>query len=271
MSNFWQRTFTGAAFVIVMLGAAWLHAYAFICLFLLIALTGLKEYSNLMQRHVPFNSTLLSIIGAIVYSSSIYASHQQPNYLLPVFVVCCFVILLYELFAARQQPFSSATAAMGGLMYVVLPFVVFVNMSMRGGDYNFHFVLCYFILQWTSDTGQYLAGRSFGRSKLFERISPKKSWEGLIGGLILTIAVAWYLSTRFDFISKVDFVIISIIIVVFGTLGDLIESMLKRSVEVKDSGNIMPGHGGILDRFDALIGSAPFVYFYLELLKPLLP
>lgn len=271
MSNFWQRTFTGAAFVAVMLGAAWFHAYAFFTLFFLLALIGLKEYANLMQKQVPLNANLIMVSGSIVYAASIFTLFSLSNYLFPVFLVCCFVIFIVELFAARQQPFISATAAIGGLGYVVLPFVAFVYMSMMSGKYNFNFVLCYFILQWTSDTGQYLAGRSFGKNKLFERISPKKSWEGFVGGLLLTIAVAWFLSSRYDFISNVDFVFIAIIIVVFGTLGDLIESMLKRSVDVKDSGNIMPGHGGILDRFDALLGSAPFVYFYLVLLKPLLP
>jgi phosphatidate cytidylyltransferase len=120
-------------------------------------------------------------------------------------------------------------------------------------------------LLWTSDTGAYLAGRSFGKHKLFERISPKKTWEGSIGGFILVTIVAYTLShfELFDAIDTVDWLIVGALIVIFGTYGDLFESLLKRNLRIKDSGTILPGHGGVLDRFDGLFLAVPAVFFYL--------
>lgn len=120
---------------------------------------------------------------------------------------------------------------------------------------------------WTNDTGAYLAGRFFGKHKLFERISPKKTWEGSIGGGILTIGVAFILSVYFTNLDQTNWIVLAILVAVFGGLGDLVESMLKRSLNIKDSGNLLPGHGGILDRFDGLLLSIPFIYSYLYLIS----
>jgi phosphatidate cytidylyltransferase len=123
----------------------------------------------------------------------------------------------------------------------------------------------FFLLLWTSDTGAYLAGRSFGKTKLFERISPKKTWEGSIGGTILSIAVAYGISKLlgFDDVTTFDWMVIAVLVVIFGTFGDLFESLLKRNLHIKDSGTILPGHGGVLDRFDGLFLAIPAVFFYL--------
>jgi phosphatidate cytidylyltransferase len=120
-------------------------------------------------------------------------------------------------------------------------------------------------LLWTSDTGAYLAGRSFGKTKLFERISPKKTWEGSIGGVILSLVVAYGISNLlgFDDVTTFDWMVIALLVVIFGTFGDLFESLLKRNLHIKDSGTILPGHGGVLDRFDGLFLAIPAVFFYL--------
>ncbi|MNY33104.1 Phosphatidate cytidylyltransferase [compost metagenome] len=123
------------------------------------------------------------------------------------------------------------------------------------------------ILLWTSDTGAYLAGRSLGKHKLFERISPKKTWEGFIGGIVLAVLVSLCLAHYFETIPQWQWIIVAMIIAVFGTLGDLVESMLKRSLNVKDSGHILPGHGGLLDRFDGLLIAGPLVYLFLFLVN----
>jgi len=120
---------------------------------------------------------------------------------------------------------------------------------------------------WANDTGAYLSGRSFGKHKLFERISPNKTWEGFIGGILLAVVIALNLEHYFGALSKWEWVTMAVIIGVFGTLGDLVESMLKRSLGVKDSGNILPGHGGLLDRFDGLLMAAPLVFFFLLMLS----
>jgi phosphatidate cytidylyltransferase len=132
-------------------------------------------------------------------------------------------------------------------------------------DYSRGLPMGFFLLLWTNDTGAYLAGKSFGKHKLFERISPKKTWEGSIGGLALAIAVAYgvsFLPTFVD-ITKTDWLVIGFLVAVFGSFGDLFESLLKRNLKIKDSGTILPGHGGVLDRFDGLFLAVPAMFFYL--------
>jgi phosphatidate cytidylyltransferase len=126
-------------------------------------------------------------------------------------------------------------------------------------------VIGFFFLIWANDSGAYLAGVSFGRHKLFERISPKKTWEGFIGGFVLALFVSWFLSGWLGVIGKYEWAIVSVIISIAGTFGDLLESMLKRSLDVKDSGSFLPGHGGFLDRFDSTIISFPLVYLFISL------
>lgn len=134
-------------------------------------------------------------------------------------------------------------------------------------NYSFQIILGFFILLWVNDTGAYLAGRFFGKHKLFERISPNKTWEGSIGGTLVTVAGAYILSIFFTNLNLTNWVVLSILVAVFGGLGDLAESMLKRSLGVKDSGKLLPGHGGVLDRIDGLLLSVPFVYSYLHLIS----
>src|SRR5690606_15573525 len=152
-----------------------------------------------------------------------------------------------------------------GLFYVSMPFALLNAAAFHEGNYNFEIIFgCLFIL-WASDTGAYFAGTFFGKRKLFERISPKKSWEGFFGGAALAMIFAYGIATFFHSLAMLDWLIIGVIIVVGGTFGDLIGSLLKRSIEIKDSGDSLPGHGGFLDRFDGLIISIPFIVAYLEL------
>jgi phosphatidate cytidylyltransferase len=118
---------------------------------------------------------------------------------------------------------------------------------------------------WANDTGAYFVGSRFGKNRLFERISPKKSWEGFFGGLALSIVAAWLNHRLFAELELIEWIAVGVLMSVFGTLGDLVESMLKRSINIKDSGTLFPGHGGILDRFDALLVGIPFVCCYLWL------
>jgi phosphatidate cytidylyltransferase len=132
---------------------------------------------------------------------------------------------------------------------------------------NARIILGFFILIWSNDTFAYLVGRSVGKTKLFQRISPGKTWEGTVGGVICTQGIAYALSIYFTELEPIHWHVVAVIVSVFGTLGDLVESMFKRSLGVKDSGNILPGHGGILDRFDAVLVAAPFVVAYLSLVR----
>ncbi|GAI59219.1 unnamed protein product, partial [marine sediment metagenome] len=128
-------------------------------------------------------------------------------------------------------------------------------------------LLGFFILFWVSDTAAYLFGVSFGKHRLFKRISPRKSWEGLLGGAFIALITAYLLSLYFKDLRLPDWIIIAFIVVIIGTFGDLVESMYKRSLGLKDSGRILPGHGGILDRFDGVLLASPIVFTYLQLIR----
>ena len=185
-----------------------------------------------------------------------------------------FLIFALAIFSKNEKPIQDVAYTIAGIIYVGLPFALLNRISwmqeginngkiFRGCDYNFHLILGPILLIWASDTFAYLVGSLIGKRKLYERISPGKTWEGTIGGGVLTLASSYIVAGWFPEIAFVHWLVISALVVVFGTLGDLFESLLKRQVGIKDSGKIMPGHGGILDRFDSLIFVTPFVYLYL--------
>lgn len=140
----------------------------------------------------------------------------------------------------------------------------FINDNQFGGEYNYQIVLGFFFLLWANDTGAYLVGRKLGRTKLFERISPKKTWEGSIGGGLMGLGIGYMNALLFPDLSLINWLVVALIVLIFGSLGDLVESMFKRSLNIKDSGKLLPGHGGLLDRFDGIFIAAPIVYTYLR-------
>ena len=153
-----------------------------------------------------------------------------------------------------------------GITYVALPFSLINVIVFDGGDYAYEILLGLMLIIWSSDTGAYFAGTAFGKTKLFERISPKKSWEGSIGGTLFAVGFAYLTMIYFGQLSLFEWLTVAVIVVVAGTYGDLVESHFKRTMSIKDSGNIIPGHGGFLDRFDSLILTVPFIVIFLKLL-----
>jgi len=267
-NNFLQRSITGVLFVATVAGATLLSEWSFF--FLIIAINGLclLEFYELALPDKSFIEKYLGIIAGSVICTmfarifSADLSLAWYYHLIPVFLVL-FIIKLYE---NTNNEFVTLAFQILGLLYISVPFVMLIKMGFFNSmEYNAGLPMGFFILLWTSDTGAYLAGRSFGKHKLFERVSPKKTWEGSIGGILLTIMVAYILSLfeLFDAVDTKDWFIIGALIVVFGTFGDLFESLLKRNLKIKDSGTVLPGHGGILDRFDGLFLAVPAVFFYL--------
>jgi len=274
MNNFWKRAITGTVFVAVLLSSALLNKFLLASLFLLFSIVGTNEYFNIIssKKNVAINR-----ISGFVLSSSSYllivsiALFKLPITFLTVLIPMTMILFVWELFRLKENSFSNILHTLMPTLYVAVPFALFIVsnelIQIPGQSYTAEFTLVFFFTLWANDTGAYLSGRSFGKTKLFPKISPNKTWEGTIGGAILAILIAYNCSIYFTSLSRVEWVILATLVVVFGSLGDLVESMLKRSYGIKDSGTILPGHGGILDRFDGLLIAAPIVFSYIVLIR----
>jgi len=273
------RAITGVLFVIILVASMLLGPWVFSLFFLLIALLSLDEFYRIINSGIKNNDSSESIVNEININRSagialgltlfvcliLFYLNNAPIYTFLYSIPFLTLIFWLELFRKRVKPFNNIAFTFLGIIYAVIPFMFFFKLGFLEGNYNYQYPLGFLILLWASDTGAYLAGMSFGKTKLFERHSPKKTWEGSFGGLLISLTAAFILSRYFHGIETWQWLVSSVIIVVFGTYGDLTESMLKRSYHIKDSGNIMPGHGGFLDRFDGLLLAAPLVYFFLYL------
>jgi phosphatidate cytidylyltransferase len=188
----------------------------------------------------------------------------QNYYILSPLLTLIFFIKLYK--SKDEKPFKNIAYTFLGIIYVALPFALLTVLAFIKNDtYDPNIVLGCLFLLWASDSGAYFAGTKFGKTKLFERVSPKKSWEGSIGGMIAAMLVATIISRYYTNYSAFQWYSIGIIIVVAGTYGDLVESLFKRSINIKDSADTIPGHGGFLDRFDGLLLSIPFIIPFVKL------
>jgi phosphatidate cytidylyltransferase len=173
---------------------------------------------------------------------------------------------MVALYSQHPNPLEAIGTAVVGILYIPIPLALlnlFNDPIFMHVDQPKYMVLGFFLLVWANDTFAYLTGVTFGKHPLFKRISPKKTWEGSLGGALLTIAFSYLVFKYLGVISLIDWIIVAALIIIFGTFGDLSESMIKRLAQVKDSGNILPGHGGMLDRFDAVLFAAPVVFLYL--------
>lgn len=262
------RAITGFFFIAVLIGSILIGPYTFVALFILIATGCLYEYFGMTVSH-PTNNRLilfLSLISCLTLGTLIglYCLAIIPFFMVWLFVIPTSLLFIIPLFLKdHPQPFSSATHTVGGLWYSAIPFFFFISIGFVKGYYTPYLPLGFLVILWANDTGAYLAGKAFGKRKLFERISPNKTWEGFIGGLFLAFVIALNLPQYFGILNFWQWAIVGLLISTFGTLGDLVESMLKRQAGVKDSGKLLPGHGGLLDRFDGLLLAAPIVFLFL--------
>jgi phosphatidate cytidylyltransferase len=277
LSNFIQRTLTGICIVIFVIGGIWLHPVSFY-LTVLIMLIGTQYEYYLMIKNIGIRPQIVTgiITGIVAYTiSTLIAAGVVGMNAYLILLPMMTVIMIIELYRKLDRPADSLAHTFFPLLYTVLPFSMFpflafnqIGMNSLLSNPNIVFspgvILAFFLLLWSNDTGAYLSGITLGSNKLFERISPKKTWEGFVGGLILTVVVALLISTKLDVVTPTGWIIIALIVSITGTYGDLIESLIKRSAGVKDSGNIMPGHGGFLDRFDSVVISFPLVYLYIS-------
>ena len=263
-----QRIITGVfgAFVII-LAIVW-GEWSFFGIFLFIAIFTQLEFYKLLKLDdmTPLKSwgTLAGVsVYLIIFAEQSMDIPSKYYYLLLPVIYIAFLIKLYR--KSDGKPFTNIGLTFLGIIYVALPFALFHLPAYYTGSYTYEIVLGIILIQWASDTGAFFAGIRFGKRKLFERVSPKKSWEGFMGGMMVALAMSWacfhYLGVLFSW----QWLGIGIIISVVGTYGDLIESLFKRSMEIKDSGTSIPGHGGFLDRFDSLLLSLPFIATFLKI------
>lgn len=266
MNNFLKRTLTAGAFVAVLLGCTYYNQLSFSILFFFITILGAWEFYTLSEKGENKPQKILgTIAGASIFASTAFVCIGHDYHILIINIPIVFLIFIFELFAKASNPFRNIAFTILGIVYVALPFSLLNYLVTFTGKYSHELLFGFFFILWSNDSGAYLTGSAFGKHKLFPRISPGKSWEGSIGGAITGYIVVFIISGWYTGFSIIDWVIIAAILILIGTLGDLVESLYKRSLNVKDSGTLLPGHGGILDRFDSLLIATPFVFAYLYL------
>lgn len=270
MNNFIKRTIFGALFVIVLLSGIVIHPLAFWFVFTGITLLGTYEFFQLIQKNSCQPQIALGMLSAtLLFAACFTYAHWGITSVFSLFVLSTVFIPIAEMYRKKENPFGNIAYTFMGLLYVALPFSLLNFLVFPFGDQNYHWeiLMGIFILIWANDTGAYLVGSTIGKHRLFERISPKKSWEGSIGGGVITLGIAYLCSLYPTELNTLQWIVAGLLVVVFGSLGDLVESLLKRSINIKDSGNIIPGHGGILDRFDAILLVAPVIFVFLQIIS----
>lgn len=269
MKNITQRALTGVIYVSLMLVATIIHPLVFALVFATILFFVQLEFYKLVENAgynphkvvgLVFGLLLFVICFGIVYNII-------PVVFSAIFIPLMILIFLLEILRTDSKVLENATITLAGFIYVAVPFSVANFIIFYGLPPNSIFspwtLVGIFVIVWIYDSVAYLAGSQFGRHKIHEKISPNKSWEGLIAGSIFGLITGILNAVIFQQLSVINWLIIAAIVIVFGTLGDLFESKIKRELNVKDSGSILPGHGGLLDRFDSLLFALPFIFIWL--------
>lgn len=267
-NNLTQRLITGILGSAAIIAGVCYSEWTYFTLFFALCGFAMFEFYKLvgLDGMVPQKSLGIGI-GLFIFAFTFFVEQEtaDPKYFFVVFPLASLVFMIKLYKKAERKPFTNIAFTFLGILYIATPLSLLNIAAYEGGSYNFEIVLGSLLILWASDTGAYFAGTYFGRRKLFERISPKKSWEGFFGGAVLAFVIAFAFTQYFQTLENHQWYVITVLIVVGGTFGDLIESLLKRSIEIKDSGTVLPGHGGFLDRFDGLLISVPFIVAYLKI------
>ena len=250
IKNLILRTLTGIIFVAVIVGGFLYGPLTFCLLFCIITALSVWEYTHIVnkQEHVTVNTFISTAAAAYLFLAFFgYCSNITPPAVFIPYLLSIIYLLISELYLKRKSPISNWAFTMLGPESI---------------NYNGFLPLSIFIFLWLSDTGAYCFGSLFGKNRLFPSISPKKSWEGFFGGLLVAVGCSQLLAMDTS-LNRWEWLGLSLVVVIFGTWGDLVESLLKRQLGIKDSGNILPGHGGMLDRFDSSLLAIPAAVIYL--------
>ncbi|XRE44217.1 Phosphatidate cytidylyltransferase [Tenacibaculum discolor] len=261
MSNLFVRSLSALVYAILFISAILFSAETYIGLLALFATVCIWELSKIIQTKNIVPYILLASVVYLTFQNTVF---KYTDYLFGTTIIGS-VILLYLLLSSKSIKTNTlAKKLFLQVIYLVLPFYFLMNLPFISGSYHPNIVIYIIFIIWTNDSFAFLVGKNFGKRKLFEKVSPKKTIEGFVGGLLFSIIAGFTIGQYSGIFSILDWIIIAIIVAIFGSLGDLVESKLKRQAKVKDSGTIMPGHGGLLDRLDSLFFLAPFVYLYIH-------
>lgn len=266
-NNLTQRLITGIIGILIIVLAVYYGEWTYFALFLSICVLTQLEFYKLtgLDGLLPLKSAGTGA-GALIFIISFFVERNtlDPKFYLIIFpaTAIIFFIKLYK--KSDKKPFTNIAYTLCGIFYVAVPFALLNMIAFSRGYYSFQIILGTLSLFWASDTGAYFAGVRFGKTQLFARVSPKKSWEGSIGGAITALLTALLLSYFYTDLSSWQWLVVGGIIIITGTYGDLVESLFKRSISIKDSGKGLPGHGGFLDRFDSLLISSHFIMIFLK-------
>ena len=273
MKNLIIRALTGIIFVVVLISAIYIHPIFFLILFCIITGLTLWEFGGLVKHYENANlQRTVNVLGGVYLfiATFVYANGLTDGKIFLPYLLFIMLTMIAELYYKAPNPINNWAFTLFAQVYCAGSFSILNFIGAEPGtpgvmSYTPLFIMAIFIFVWLDDTGAYLVGSLIGKHKLFERISPKKSWEGFFGGLILALASSQAFAWFAPEINRMNWLGLAATVVLFGTWGDLIESLLKRTLGVKDSGNVLPGHGGMLARFDSVMLAVPASYIYIEL------
>lgn len=272
MKNFITRALTGIIFVAVIIGSIGWLPITFLILLSLVTGLILWEFYGLVKHYEKSKVKRgLNCLGGVYLfiASFLYANELAGNAIYFPYILFILYVLIVELYDKNSNPLYNWAFTFFAQIYCAGSFsllnFITITPTSDGMGYSPVYILAIFIFIWLNDTGAYLIGSLFGKHRLFERISPKKSWEGFVGGLVFTLLASQIFYHFTPELTRLYWFGLSAVIVIFGTWGDLVESLLKRTLQIKDSGNCFPGHGGMLDRFDSIMLAIPAAYIYIEL------
>ena len=275
MKKLLVRIATGAAFAITLLASILFGKISFGALFLLVTLLSVNEFCSLAKKHkgTTFSTWLAMLGGGYLFIATFMLFHGvkiNPLTVYSPYIAVVAYIFIRQLFDTEGKPLDNYAYFTLSQVYVAIPFAL-LNILATGGaedgnTYSWLLPITIFFFIWCNDTGAFFVGCSIGRHKMFERISPKKTWEGFIGGAAVAIIAGAVMSRFFDIMNIWQWMGLAAVVVAAGTLGDLVESSMKREMQIKDSSNMLPGHGGMLDRFDSTLLAIPCVLIYLNLI-----
>ncbi|WP_255349838.1 phosphatidate cytidylyltransferase [Dysgonomonas sp. HGC4] len=275
IKNLGVRIATGIVFIAVLMGGILYNQYSFLIVFSLITALALYEFYGLLckTQNAELSRILNTLGGLFLFIGGYFFFSSTEKSLITLVPYGIYVLSLFisELYLKRTNPIQSLAYAVLGQIYLAIPLSLLSYLAfgydMDNGGYHYAFLLALLVFIWVNDSFAYLTGSLFGKHHMFERISPKKSWEGFFGGAIFSIGASVIFANYFTQLPLWGWIGFALVMITFGTLGDLIESLFKRTLNVKDSGNILPGHGGILDRFDSVIFSIPALFIYIEIVS----